>query len=86
MMSRSVASIEAPWVCCSSSYLAHEPGVSDGVVLFFGASVSVGVAVVPLGSHDAPQESDGSASPDGTCAAFLVRLQVGRKVCEEGFL
>ncbi len=39
-------------------YLAHEPGVSDGAVLFFGASVSIGVTVVPLGSDDAPQESD----------------------------
>ena len=56
--------------------LAHEPGVSDGVVLFFGASASIGVAVVPLGPCDAPQESDEFASPDGACALFSVRLQV----------
>ena len=45
--------------------LVHSPGVSDGMVFLFRAAMAVGVVVISLGSHDAPQEGDRFASPDG---------------------
>jgi hypothetical protein len=54
--------------------LAHETTVADAVAFLLGSAVSIGIAMVPLGSHDAPEEGDKFPGPCVARALAAIEL------------
>jgi hypothetical protein len=69
------------------SDLAHEASVRDAVAFFFfGSVVAFGIAMVPLGSHDAPVKGDEFAGPDVPGTAASIEFHCMMVAVEEGLL